>query len=290
MFEYFCPKTLGEALKLLDEYGDECKIIAGGQSLVPIMNMRLATPKILIDINRISDLNYIKKDQDIIRIGALTRQSEIGNSPIIAESCGILTEVIPYIGHNQTRNRGTIGGSMVHADPTAELPLSLLVLGGAVQIYSVDEVRVVDVEDFFITYLTTDVMPNELLTEIHIPIPAEKQGYSFAEISRRHGDFALVAAACQMTVDDHGEIVSGRLVLGGVEAIPLLVEDAFNVLSEQMLTDSIIKEVQEVVEGTLDAESDLHASAEYRVHLAKVLTSRVLKEAYQRAGGEQIVT
>lgn len=284
-FEYLRPTSLEEALKLLDERGDEAKIIAGGQSLVPIMNMRLATPKCLIDINQIHELRYIEADDEVVRIGALTRQSELEQSELIKERIGLLSEAVPFIGHVQTRNRGTIGGSIVHADPTAELPMALLTLGGSVQISSLEETRTVPADEFFITYLTTDVMPNELLTEVRIPYTLDRQGYAFTEISRRHGDFALVAAACHMVLDDQGRVSSGRLVLGGVDAVPLLVEEAFEVMIGEKLSASLIERIQEIVEDTVDPESDLHATADYRRHLAKVLTARVLNQAYQKAKG-----
>ncbi|MCP3761100.1 xanthine dehydrogenase family protein subunit M [Domibacillus sp. A3M-37] len=284
-FEYYKPATLEEALNLLEEAGDDGKIIAGGQSLVPIMNMRLASPKCLIDINGLEELSYIKNEDNTLKIGTLTRQSDVEQSEMVANVCGLLAEAITQIGHVQTRNRGTIGGSIVHADPSAELPLALLTLNGSVQITSKDEVRTVAAEDFFITYLTTDIMPTEVLTEVTIPLMEEKSGYSFQEIARRHGDFALVAAACHMTVDDEGLITAVRLALGGVEAIPLLIGDAEDILTGEQLSDLLMEQVTESVEMESDPESDLHASSEYRMHLAKVLTKRVLTQAYERARG-----
>lgn len=284
-FDYYKPATLEEAFNLLEEAGDDGKIIAGGQSLVPIMNMRLASPKCLIDINGLTELDYIKNEDNTLKIGTLTRQSAVENSEMVADVCGLLTEAITQIGHIQTRNRGTIGGSIAHADPSAELPLALLTLNGSVQITSKDEVRTVAAEDFFITYLTTDIMPNEILTEVTVPLMEEKSGYSFQEIARRHGDFALVAAACYMTVDEEDCITSIRLALGGVEAIPLLIADAEDVLVGEKLSDSLLDQVAEIVETESDPESDLQASDTYRIHLAKVLTKRAVTEAYERARG-----
>jgi len=282
-FDYYKPTTLNEALDLLEEIGDDGKIIAGGQSLVPIMNMRLASPKCIIDINGLNELDYIKHEGNVLKIGTLTRQSKVEKSEIVANACGLLLEAITQIGHVQTRNRGTFGGSIVHADPSAELPLALLTMNGSVQIASKDEVRNVDAEDFFITYLTTDIMPTEILTEVSIPIIEDRSGYSFQEIARRHGDFALVAASCLMTVDDQNQISSVRLALGGVEAIPLLIEDAEDILVGEILSDSLIDKLLESVEMAVEPESDLHAAAEYRTHLAKILTKRTLTQAYERA-------
>ncbi len=283
-FDYYCPKTVDEALILLEESGFDGKIIAGGQSLVPIMNMRLSTPDCLIDINRLQDLDFIDYEEGLVKIGTLTRQNRVETSDLIRQHIGLLSEAVPFIGHVQTRNRGTIGGSLVHADPTAEIPLALMTMGGSVQIASTDEVRTVNAEDFFVTYLTTDVMPTELLTEIHIPIWEGRVGYSFQEISRRHGDFALVASACQLSVDDQNRISDARLVLGGVEAVPLLVTEANELLQGERLTDSLLDKVASVVSEVIDPESDLHASADYRRHIAQSLSKRTLQEAYVKAG------
>ncbi|WP_409292609.1 FAD binding domain-containing protein [Peribacillus sp. SCS-37] len=282
-FEYYRPKTVESALSLLDESGFDGKILAGGQSLVPIMNMRLSTPDCLIDINHISDLDFIEFENETIKIGTLTRQSRVEASSLIKEKSGLLGEAVPFIGHVQTRNRGTFGGSLVHADPSAEIPLSLMASGGSILIASTEETRKVEVEDFFVTYLTTDLMPTELLTEVHIPVWEGRVGYSFNEISRRHGDFALVAAACQLALDDQNKISRIRLALGGVEAVPLLVEEANNIMCGEQISESLLEKVADIVADAVDPESDLHASADYRRHLAAVLTKRTLESAYTRA-------
>ncbi|WP_102347238.1 FAD binding domain-containing protein [Bacillus sp. Marseille-P3661] len=284
-FEFYQPKTVEETLQLLEDMGEDAKIIAGGQSLVPIMNMRLATPKNLIDINRLVDLDFIENDETTLRIGTLTRQSRVEESSIVRKYAGLLSEAVPNIGHIQTRNRGTVGGSVVHADPSAEIPLSLMALNGAVKISSVDEERIVEAGDFFITYLTTDIMPTEMLTEVHIPIIGGRQGYAFTEFARKHGDFALVAAACHLTIDDSDNIDTVRLVLGGVEAIPFLIEDAEEELKGEKISDTLLDKIADIVADEVDPESDIHASADYRRHLAKILTKRTLQQAYNRARG-----
>ncbi|MEJ9151465.1 xanthine dehydrogenase family protein subunit M [Bacillus smithii] len=285
-FDYYCPKSVEEALTLLEETGFDGKIIAGGQSLVPIMNMRLSAPECLIDINRLDELQFIEHDDSKMKIGALTRQAEVERSDVIQKHLGLLSEAVPNIGHVQTRNRGTFGGSLVHADPTAEIPLSLMALGGTLYIASKEEVREVNVEDFFVTYLTTDIMPNEMLTEIHIPVPKGRIGFSFKEISRRHGDFALVAAACQLSIDSQDRISNIRLVVGGVEPVPLLVEEANEIMQGETLTDSLLNKVTDIVDEKIEPESDLHATAEYRRHMAKNLVVRTIQSAYERARGE----
>lgn len=282
-FNYYRPSTLEEALQLLQEYGDEGKLIAGGQSLIPILNMRLSTLRYLIDISGLQDLNFIRQEDGFLKIGGLCRQRSLERSALVKEAAPLLSEAVPFIGHMQTRNRGTVGGSLVHADPTAEIPLSLLALDAKAIIQSVDEVREVPVRDFFITYLTTDISPTELLTEIHIPIDSIPRGYAFVEFSRRHGDFALVAAACLLDTDEDGKVTSGRLALGGVDAVPVIAEDALDILLGEKLTDSLLEEAGRIAAEHADPEPDLHGSREYRINLAKVFTMRAIRKAYDRS-------
>ncbi|MGG3886231.1 FAD binding domain-containing protein [Brevibacillus panacihumi] len=282
-FDYLRPSTVEEACQYLQEYGEEGKLIAGGQSLVPILNMRLSTPECLIDISGLEELKYIREEGDWLHIGALTRQRDVERSALVREKTPLLAEALPYIGHMQTRNRGTFGGSLVHADPTAEIPLSLLALQAAVVIQSAEETREVNVEDFFITYLTTDLMPNEMLREVKIPTGSIPKGYSFQEYSRKHGDFALVAAACVLDVDEQERIASVRLTLGGVDAVPVLAREVEGLILGEKLTDSLLLEAGRAAAADIDPEGDLHASREYRLHLAQVFAARVLETAYHRA-------
>ncbi|MFC4767742.1 FAD binding domain-containing protein [Effusibacillus consociatus] len=285
-FDYYRPSSVAEAFQLLTESGDEGKLIAGGQSLVPILNMRLSAPECLIDINGLQDLNYIRHEGGWIKIGALTRQRDVEKSDLIREKCPLLSEAVPFIGHMQTRNRGTVGGSVVHADPTAELPLSLLAINATAVIQSAEESREVELSDFFITYLTTDIMPGELLTEVRIPVESVPKGYSFQEYSRRHGDFALVAAGCVLDTDSEGRITFARLTLGGVDAIPVLAEDAVDILVGEKLTGSLLEEAGRIAAANVDPEGDLHGSRKYRLHLAQVFAKKAIQTAYQRALGK----
>ncbi|WP_108022425.1 FAD binding domain-containing protein [Melghirimyces profundicolus] len=282
-FDYYRPDTVDEALQLLDEAEDEGKILAGGQSLVPIMNMRLATPQCIIDVNGLNGLDTIRYESGLMKIGALSRQRCLEQNNLVKEKVPLIAEAAPFIGHTQTRNRGTIGGSLVHADPSAEIPLSLLVLDAQAVIRSCDEERTVPVSDFFVTYLTTDIMPNEMLTEIQIPTEGIPQGYAFVEFSRRHGDFALVDAACLIDTDEQRRITSVRLALGGVDAIPVLSEDATELLVGEKLSSRLLEEVGRAVQAEVDPDEDLHASREYRRHLAGVFAKRAVRLAYQRA-------
>lgn len=282
-FDYYRPSTIDEALQLLAEYGDEGKLLAGGQSFIPIMNMRLSTPACIIDINHLNELDYINVEDDRLKIGALTRQSKLETSQHIRDYAPLLAEAASFIGYAQTRNRGTVGGSLVHADPSAEIPLTLLVLNAKAVIRSLEEERLVDLSDFFLTYLTTDIMPDELLTEIQIPLGAMKKGYSFVEFSRKHGDFALVSVACLLDTDAEGKITSGRLTIGGIDAVPLLVEDALEGLIGKPISNDLLDEVAKLAIADAEPDEDLHASKEYRKNLAEVMIKRAINQAYQKA-------
>lgn len=285
-FDYLRPSSVEEACQLLREHGEEGKLIAGGQSLLPILNMRLSTPECLIDISGLQELTYIESDGDWLKIGALTRQRDVERSALVRQKAPLLSEALPFIGHMQTRNRGTFGGSLVHADPTAEIPLSLLALDAIAVIQSADETREVALEDFFITYLTTDIMPGELLREVKIPTQSMPKGYSFHEYSRKHGDFALVAAACVLDADEEGRITAARLTLGGVDAVPILAADAAELLIGEKLTDTLLQEAGRAASTHIDPEGDLHASREYRFQLAKVFSAKAIETAYNRAVGK----
>ncbi|MDA5108047.1 xanthine dehydrogenase family protein subunit M [Brevibacillus thermoruber] len=282
-FNYYRPSTLEETLQLLQDCGDEGKLIAGGQSLIPILNMRLSSLEHVIDINGLRELDFIRLEEGILKIGGLCRQRSLEKSPTVKEVAPLLSEAVPFIGHVQTRNRGTVGGSLVHADPTAEIPLSLLALDATAIIQSAEETREVPVQDFFITYLTTDIAPTEMLTEIQIPVDTLPKGYAFVEFSRRHGDFALVAAACLLDTDEDGTITAGRLAIGGVDAVPMIAQEAMDVLLGEKLTDALLEEAGQIAAENTDPEGDLHASREYRLHLAKVFTKRAIRNAYERS-------
>jgi 2-furoyl-CoA dehydrogenase FAD binding subunit len=282
-FNYYRPSTLEETLQLLQDCGDEGKLIAGGQSLIPILNMRLSSLEHVIDINGLRELDFIRLEEGILKIGGLCRQRSLEKSPTVKEVAPLLSEAVPFIGHVQTRNRGTVGGSLVHADPTAEIPLSLLALDATAIIQSAEETREVPVQDFFITYLTTDIASTEMLTEIQIPVDTLPKGYAFVEFSRRHGDFALVAAACLLDTDEDGTITAGRLAIGGVDAVPMIAQEAMDVLLGEKLTDALLEEAGQIAAENTDPEGDLHASREYRLHLAKVFTKRAIRKAYERS-------
>lgn len=286
-FEYFDPNTAAEAIDLLERYGDEAKIIAGGQSLVPMMNFRLARPKVLIDINRIKELDYVKEEGDKLLIGALTRERDIASSPLVQERCPILAKAVSFIGHSQTRTRGTIGGSLVHADPSGEIPTTTCGLDAEMRVLGPSGERTLDPEEFFLTYLTTSLEPSEILVEVRIPVLPQKSGWSFVELSRRAGDFAIVAVASVLFLEDGGLCREARIAIGGVAPTPIRAREAEALLAGQVITDSLIdKAGKEAAEAT-DPDSDYHASSEYRRDMARVFVRRGLKEAWNRGkGGE----
>jgi len=286
-FEYYTPQSVEEAIELLDRYGDDAKIIAGGQSLVPMMNFRLARPEILIDINAIQELEYIKSDGDELAMGALTRERDIEQSPLIIEKWPLLSKAISFIGHSAIRNRGTLGGSLVHADPSAEIPTSLCALNGRVKVVGPSGERTLEPEEFFLTYLTTSLEPSDLLVEIRIPALPQKMGWSFRELSRRSGDFAIVAVAILLFTEKTGVCREARISMGGVAPTPVRAEEAETLLSGQKITEKLIAEAAQQAAEETDTEPDYHASAEYRMDMARVFVKRGLQEAWNMLNGGQ---
>ena len=286
-FEYHNPQSVAEAVELLDRYGDEAKIIAGGQSLVPMMNFRLARPEILIDINGIKELEYIKTEGDELVIGALTRESDIKKSALVIEQFPFLAKAISYIGHRAIRNRGTIGGSLVHADPSAELPTALCALNVKLKVVGSSGEKILEPEEFFLTYLTTSLEPSDLLTEVRIPALPENTGWSFSELSRRSGDFAIVAVGILLFSEAPGVCREARIAMGGVAATPVRAQEAEALLAGQKLSEKLIaKAAQQAAEET-DTEPDYHASAEYRMDMARVFVKKGLQEAWNMLNGGQ---
>ncbi len=286
-FEYFEPTSVDEALALLREHGEEAKLLAGGQSLVPLLNFRLARPRYLIDLNRIPALSYIRQQNGGLAIGAMTRQRVVESSELARARCPLLFEAMPLIGHFQIRNRGTIGGSLAHADPAAELPAVVMALGGELVAQRAGGRRVFPPERFFTGYLATALGPDELLVEVRLPALPPRSGWAFLEVSRRHGDFALVGVAAGLTLDDGGVCTDAALALTGVGPTPVRAEEAAGALVGARPTPAAFQEASRKVSERLRPDSDLHASAEYRKHVGGVLTRRALARALERATGER---
>ena len=287
IFDYFAPTNLTEALATLEQYGDEAKILAGGQSLMPLMNMRLVRPKVVIDINRISELAHISPSPDGgLSIGALTRQRALERSGLAKKRAPLLVEAMPFIGHSQIRNRGTIGGSIVHADPSAELAALSVALDAEYVLRSARNERVVKAEDFFLTYLTTAIEPTEVLAEIRISTWSREWGWDFQEICRREGDFALVGTIAMLRLDDNESCEAARITMFGVGGTPVRVRRAEDALLGRRVDGRVLEEVARVVSEELDPDSDIHASAEYRKDVGGVLARRTLEKALSRAKGD----
>lgn len=287
VFDYVAPTAVEEAVALLGEHDFDAKILAGGQSLMPLLNMRLARPSILIDVARIPDLDFIRVDDSAVSIGAMTRQRTLELSAEVRERLGLLHDVMHFIAHPQNRNQGTVGGSLVHADPAAELPAVAAALGATFRTLGPDGERDIAVDDFFVTYLTTSMEPAELLTEIRFPLLPARSGHSVQEVARRHGDYALAGVVATVTLDDAGRIGDSRIVMFGVGDRPMRAVDAEQSLlgetpGEPVFAAAALKSIEALDEPL----SDVHATAQYRTDLARVLTRRALTEAAVRAAGQ----
>jgi aerobic carbon-monoxide dehydrogenase medium subunit len=283
-FEYYAPLELQETLNLLDRYGDEAKILAGGQSLMPLINLRLARPGVIIDINCLRNLDAISSAPDGgLTIGALARQRTLERSTMIQEQNPMLAAAMPLIGHFQIRNRGTIGGSLVHADPAAELPAVSLLLGGEFLLRSKSGGRLVAAADFFLGYLATACRPGELLTEIHLPKWHPDEAWAVVEIARRKGDFALAGVALRAALDGAGTLQNARIVMFGVGGKPQRMEHGEALLNGRRIDEALLGELSRVVTEELDPDSDVHASAAYRKEVGGVLVRRALQSAWAKA-------
>jgi CO/xanthine dehydrogenase FAD-binding subunit len=284
-FNLLRPKSVDEALVLLQAHGDEAKILAGGQSLVPLMNFRLAQPHNLIDLNGVEGLDQIKFDDQTLTVGAMVRQRDIERSPAIAERLPILREAIEQVGHPAIRNRGTVGGSLVHADPSAELPLLAVALDATFHLSSARARRSVAAQDFYQGYLLTDIAPDELLVAIDFHLPPADCGWCCTEIARRHGDFAIVAVAVLLGCGRDRRIDFARIALGGVGPAPLRMIAAEQVLLGEPPGAELFRRAGEVAAQAVDPPADIHASSSYRRHLTGVLVRRALTTAASRVKG-----
>jgi CO/xanthine dehydrogenase FAD-binding subunit len=281
-FEYVVADSVLEAVTALSEAGGKAKILAGGQSLVPMLNFRLVRPAILVDINRIADLAFIEETGDTIRVGALTRHHQLEISPVIAKHLPVLASAMTHVAHLAIRNRGTIGGSLSHADPAAELPMITLLLNAKLHAVSSKGERTIAASDFFRDALTVDLGEDEIVTEIHLPKLPPHTGWGFEEVARRAGDFALAAVAVTVTASDD-TIMEARIALTGVGPTPVRVQKAEALLRGEKIETKLIRQVIEAVRALIVPDTDLHASSDYRRHLAGVLTGRAISAACKRA-------
>ncbi len=284
-FEYFAAESLEAALSALAEHGDDAKALAGGQSLVPAMNFRVAQPSFLVDLNRISSLDYVEPNGNGgVRIGAMARQSRLERDPLIAERAPLLSETIPYIAHPQIRNRGTIGGSMAHADPAAELPVIAMALGARFRARKMGGERWISADTFFQGMFTTDLDSDELLIEMEFPAMPARTGWSFVEFSRRKGDYALAGVAAVVSLGSNDLCEQARLVYLNVGDGPVDAQASADLLRGQALTENAFEEAAQLAAAQeIDPFGSVHATIEYQRHLARVLTRRALRQAASRA-------
>ena len=281
-FDYFSPTSLDEALELLARHGPDVKVLAGGQSLIPVLNFRLARPETLIDLNRVDGLSFIEERGDHIAIGAMTRQRQIGTSDLVAAHAPLLFEATKLIGHLPTRTRGTIGGSLANADPAAEYPAVATALDCTMVVKGNSGERRVPAREFFVDLLTTAIEPAEVLTEIEVSKAPPGSGCAFQEIARRHGDFALAGVAAQLTVDGD-RIAEVRLAACGVGPGPVRLEEAERIVLHEGVSDKAIDAAGRAAAAEVAPTTDGHASADYRRELTGVLAGRALRQAAERA-------
>ena len=284
-FEYYAPTTVEEALTHLAEHGDDAKPLAGGQSLIPMMNFRLAQPAVLVDLNNIPELSYIRGDENGgVLLGAMARHKMVGQDPLIAKRAPLVHEAIPNIGTPQVRTRGTFGGSLSHADPSAELATVTVALNGRMRLRSQKRERWIPADEFFIGSFTSVLEAGELLVEINLPGLPERSGWSLMEVARRHNDFALIGVAAVVQLDKNGSCKAAKIVFLSAGDRPVQAHQAAELLKGQKPTAEAIQAAAEkAAAADIDPGSDIHATAEFRRHLANVLSRRALHEAFRRA-------
>ena len=281
-FEYLAADSVDAAVQALADSGGDGKIIAGGQSLLPMLNFRLLRPSVLVDINRIPDLAYVRDDGDRIRIGPLTRHHALEISNIVATELPVLHEAMGYVAHLAIRNRGTIGGSLSHADPAAELPMMSLLLDARLEVQSLAGRRTIEAHDFFLGALTTALEEGEMLVEVNLPKLRKGTGWAFEEVARRSGDFALACVAVTLSHDD-GKIFDVRIGMMGVGETPMRATEAERLLAGQRYSDAVVAAAVEAIRVAVEPNTDLHASSAYRRHLVGILAQRAIAKAWDRA-------
>ena len=285
-FKYLAPDSLEQALELMAQYGDEAKLLAGGQSLIPAMNFRVAQPAVLVDLNRITALNYIQSDGDgSLVVGAMTRQRDLEFDPHVAERVPLLHECMPHVAHPQIRNRGTLGGSLAHADPAAELPVVAVATSARMRAQSAQSERWIEADQFFQGMFTTALQPGEILVEVVFPQAGPATGWSFLEASRRRGDYAMMGVAAGLSLNAQGICSEARLVYMNAGDGPIVARQAEAVLGGQRPGPGAFEQAAAAAQREIDPLGSVHASVDYQRHLATVLTRRALVIAAERAQG-----
>lgn len=284
-FKYIAPNSLEEALELMAEHGDEAKILAGGQSLIPAMNFRVLQPSVLVDLNRVAELDYIREaDEGALAIGAMTRQRAVEVSGEVEHRVPLMHEAMPHVAHPQIRTRGTVGGSLVHADPAAELPAVAIAAGAKLKVAGAEGNRWIGAADCFVGMFTTKVQPGEILLEVAFPAPKPGAGWSFMESSRRRGDYAMMGVAVSVRMNGGGVCERARLVYLNAGDGPIAASVSAAILEgERPSQEAIAAAAAEASENEIDPFGNVHATADFQRHLARVLTERALERAFQRA-------
>jgi carbon-monoxide dehydrogenase medium subunit len=285
-FEYEAPETVAAAAGLLAEHQDDASVLAGGQSLIPLLAMRLARPAVVIDINGLAELAAVSVADGWASVGAMTREYEAEESDVISGAVPLLAAALPLIGHEAIRSRGTIGGSLAHADPAAELPAVARALDAEFVVRSVSGERVIPAEEWFEGYLTTSRRADELLTAVRFPAAVPGTGVSFVEVARRHGDFAIVGLAVSLTLAD-GVISDARLAFAGISDVPVRAAEAESFLVGERPSEELFEEAARLGTADIDPPADLHGSSEYRKKVAATLIRRGLRAAAHDASERQ---
>jgi carbon-monoxide dehydrogenase medium subunit len=284
-FEYHVPDSIEQALDHLHEYGSEAKLLAGGQSLIPAMNFRVVQPGILIDLNRIKGLEFVHEDGKALRLGAMTRERELEMNPLISQNAPLLSEAVPHIAHPQIRNRGTLGGSLAHADPAAELPVLMVALDARLRARSLSSERWIAARDFFSGMFATNLKEDEMLVEVELPSMPPRTGWSFMEVAPRAGDYALMGVAALVTLDERGNCKQAKLVYLNAGDGPVDAMESAELLQGGKVDDKLIESAAALAgEKEINPYGNVHTSADFQRHLARVLTMRAVKQAFQRAG------
>jgi aerobic carbon-monoxide dehydrogenase medium subunit len=287
-FEYFAPKSLEEALRLIDRHGDEARLLAGGHSLLPLMKLRLAAPRFVIDLGRLRALRYIREERGWIAVGALTTHAEIEASPVLRQKAPLLPETAAEIGDVQVRNRGTIGGSLAHADPAADYPAAILALDAEIVAASTGGSRTIPARDFFVDLMTTQLRPGEILTEVRVPILRRRSGSAYRKLPQPASGFAVVGAAACVSLDAKGRAEAVALGITGVAARAYRAASVEQALQGKKLHAKLIAAAAGKAAEGVEPLSDLHASAGYRREAAAVLARRALEAALARAGAPKL--
>ncbi len=283
-FDYLVPKSVPEAVALLEQHGDEAKILAGGHSLIPMLRFRLASPSVLIDINRISDLEYIQETDGVLHIGALTREVELDTSELIRDRYPILLDTSTALADPIVRNWATVGGNIAHADPANDHPATMMALGASLVATGPEGERVIPIEEFFTdTSFETTLRPNEILTEIRIPAPTKWSGGAYVKLKRKVGDYAIAGVAAYVTLDADGQVSSAGIGLTNVGPTPIKARDAEQALLGKALGDNSIHQAADLAAAAAQPTSDIRGPAEYKRAMIHTLTVRALREASARA-------